>query len=167
DQEVDARRQRGEDLGMRQRRALGVARLLVEIEAEAVSAFQPQLAGGEGAEAQLRSLQVSKDADRSARRFLQCADGLDSPLVVAALAMAEIEPEDVDAGMEQSGDDLRCRGRRTERGNDLGAALTTHVLFPRWAIARPEHQDGAEIVNICSRRPGDDEIPQRLERAVP
>jgi hypothetical protein len=45
-------------------------------------------------------LQVGKDADRPPGLFLQRADDLHARQMAAALAMAEIKAEDVDAGME-------------------------------------------------------------------
>ena len=62
---------------------------------------------------------------------------------------------------------LGVGARRAERGDDLGAALTAHVLFllARWRPWR-RHQDGAEIVDIGQGRPGHDEIAERREKAV-
>jgi hypothetical protein len=78
----------------------------------------------------LRSLQIGQNADRPAGLLLEGADGVDARLMVGALAMAEIEAEDIDAGVEQRGDGFRCRARGAERGDDFGAALTAHVSCP-------------------------------------
>jgi len=42
-------------------------------------------------------------------------------------AMAEVEPEDVDARLEQRADLVGGRARRTQRGDDLSAPLAPQV----------------------------------------
>ena len=74
----------------------------------------------EGADAQLRALQVEQDADRPADLLLDRADHLGRARVVLVRAVAEIEAEDVDAGLEQRLDPLVRRGGGPERGDDLG-----------------------------------------------
>ena len=65
EQERVARLDRGEDLGMRQVYAAEPADRLAADEAQHVAFGQPDRAGLELADAELRALQVDQDADRS------------------------------------------------------------------------------------------------------
>ena len=65
---------RGEDLRMRQIDARRVARRRIGVEHEAVAVLHLHRAAGEGAEPQLRPLQIDQDADRAAGVALDAAD---------------------------------------------------------------------------------------------
>ena len=54
--------------------------------------------------AQLWALQIDQDADRPAGLRLDLADGVEPRAVIVMGAMAEIEPEDIGAGIEQRAD---------------------------------------------------------------
>ena len=62
---------------------------------------------GKSAQAELRSLQVSKDADWPPRRTLYPPDRRKKRTVILMRAMAEIEPENIDARLEQRADPIR------------------------------------------------------------
>jgi hypothetical protein len=119
-----------EDLRMRQLGARGIARLVVEIEAEGPTGLQLHRAAGEGADPQLRPLQVHQDADRAFVFLLDLADEVIALLVIRVGSVAEIEAEDVGAGLEQRGNLFARRAGRPECGQDLGFALTSH----RWLL---------------------------------
>jgi hypothetical protein len=125
-QQVTAWRERGEDLGVRQPRPTQVAGPVVEVEAEGRPGLQPDRAGGEGSDPELRALQVEQHADRPAHRPLHVADRLEPGSVVVVAAVAEVQPEHVGPGLEQAADRLRRRTRRPERGDDLGVAVASH-----------------------------------------
>src|SRR6185312_6892325 len=126
EQNLGALFQRGENLGMRQRRAMRVTRRGVQIEAEFLSELQRDLALGEFAEPQFRPLQIGHHPDRPLDLLLERANAEEARLVVGALAVAEIEPEDIDAGFEQRGDLAGRAARRAQGRDDLGAALASH-----------------------------------------
>ena len=107
------RLERGEDLRMRQCGARLVARLVaVEVEPERCSRFELDRPVGEGANAQLRALQIEQHADRPAQIALDRADDVQTLLVVVVRSVAEVEPEDVGAGVEQRFDGFAIRARR-------------------------------------------------------
>src|SRR5437016_1724811 len=97
---------------MGQGRARRVSRPLVEVEAEPSARRDRHRAAGEGAEAQLRSLQIGHDADRPSYRALDRANGGDALAVILLAPVAEIEPENVDAGMIERADHILARTRR-------------------------------------------------------
>ena len=66
DQQLHARCQRREDLGVRQRHPLGAARRRVEVEPHPIADGERQRPSGQPADAQLGALQVRQDADRPA-----------------------------------------------------------------------------------------------------
>ncbi len=77
---------------------------------------------------------------------LGVADGLVGGGVVLVAAMAEVEAEDVDAGVGEGADALLGRARRAEGGHDLGAAVASHV-----AVSSPS-RPGAFPTALRSRR---------------
>ena len=126
DEELVARLQRGEDLGMRQRRPRLVAGFVVEVEPEIGAGRESHPATGEIAEPELRALQIGEDADRSPGFGLDAADVGEERAVIVVRAVAEIAAEDVDPGIEQGAQPRRARTRRTQRRDDFGAALPPH-----------------------------------------
>ncbi len=77
EEDAVARLERAEDLGMRQEDALRVAGALVRIENEAAALLQHRGIAAEGADPELRPLQVGEDADRPPGARLDLADGAD------------------------------------------------------------------------------------------
>ena len=125
-QQQGARFERGEDLGVGQRRAHLVAGQPVEVEAEALPGRQLGLAAGDLADPQLGPLQVEQHADRPVRRRLQLADDGVARLVVVVRAVAEVEPEHVGPGLEQRLDGGGVRGGGAQGRDDLGVAASSH-----------------------------------------
>ena len=128
-QQLGALGQRGENLGVGQRRALGGAHLGRQIEAEMRAAFQMDLAAFELAHAQLGTLQVGQHGDGAAHPALQLADGVVAGLMIGIGAVAEVQPEHVGSGDEQALDRLRGGRGRPQRGDDLRVSCSTHRGF--------------------------------------
>src|SRR5262249_35243791 len=121
--------------GMGHRRTAAVAGRRVEVEAEAIAGLELDRSGGEGAEPELRPLQVGEDADRPPGLLLERADRVDALPVVVVRAVAEVEPEHVDAGAEQGLDALRRRACGPEGRDDLRAVNAAHgtpACFAEW-----------------------------------
>ena len=86
---------------------------------------------GEGAEAQLWPLQIGQDADRAPGIASRPAgSSSNAGAVIVLRAMAEIEAEHVDAGIEQRADALVGRAGGPEGRDDLCAASAPHVDLP-------------------------------------
>jgi hypothetical protein len=71
---------------------------------------------------------MGRPASRSTSRI--CASRC---LVLLVRAVAEVQAEHVDTGVEQRPDHVLVRARRTERGDDLCVTLTSlrsHALVP-------------------------------------
>jgi hypothetical protein len=83
------------------------------------------LAAFKGADADFRPLQVGEHADGSACLLLSGADGGEAARMIVAPAMAEVEPEAVDAGLDEHGEPLRRIARGAHSGDDL-AVTGTH-----------------------------------------
>ena len=112
-----------DDLGMRQAHAMLVARRLVEVEPQPRAVLEHHVAGGEGADPELRALQVGEHADRAADLLLETADRIEAGRVVGVRAVREVQPEHVDAGDEQPLDHLGRGRARPDGGNDAGAPV--------------------------------------------
>ena len=119
-------------------RAVPVAGRRIEIEAEPVAGGELDRAVGEIAEPQLRTLQIGENADRPSGLRLDAADVLEQRALLVVAAMAEIQPENVDPGVEQRAQPLAAGARRADRRDDLGAAQAPPGLpGGRLAAARP------------------------------
>ena len=59
---------------------------------------------------------------------LDRADQIVALFVILARAMAEVEAEHIGSGFEQAADHLWAGARWSERGDDLGVAMSTHVF---------------------------------------
>ena len=116
-----AGRERTQDFRMRQIDARGSAERRVAVESEGVALVQVDGAAGEGAEPQLRSLQIDEDADRAAGLFLERADHRHPLAHDVMRGMAHVDAEDVGAGGEQVGDGLAVARGGAEGGDDLDA----------------------------------------------
>ena len=118
-----------EDLWMRQEYAGRAARLLVGVEAEGGALGEGDALALEGAEAELRPLQVGQDADRPAELGLGRAHGGVQLLHHVVRRVAHIDAEYVDARLEEALDHLRGVRRRTECGDDLDAPAASHLAL--------------------------------------
>jgi putative ABC transport system substrate-binding protein len=119
EQQIGARRQGRENLRMRQRHALPVSRHSLQIEPEPVSGAQFNRAIRKRADAQLRPLQIHHDSDRTAHISLDVPDRLKTLPVILVISMAEIQPEHIDACVEQGSDHRRRRTGRSKRSDDF------------------------------------------------
>jgi hypothetical protein len=115
-----------EDLGVRERRTVFIARLATKIEMEACAGGEFDTTLGESSKPEFWSLQVGKDADRPACHALNPPDRFKSGAMIFSRAMAEIEPEYVDASLEECGDPFRGGTCWAQRRNDLGATPAPH-----------------------------------------
>ena len=129
------------NLRMGQTNTLCVAGLAVAVQPEDIAGMQVHLAVFEGADAQLRSLQVHENADGIAALCLHGADDLVIAPVIFVTAMREVEPKNVCARIVKRGNGLgRSRGR-TQGRNDLDLACVAHgptaflLLVPAALIA--------------------------------
>ena len=128
EQERMARLDGGEDLGVRQVRALGVAGRGIIIEDENLAIGERGRTGCEAADPELGPLKVDQNADRAAVLALDVADRRHELAHAVVGGVTHIDAEDVGAGLEQVCDDAAVRGRRTEGRDDLGATQTSHQL---------------------------------------
>ena len=110
---------------MGQRRPQRVAFHRRHVQPEALAGLEIGAAARQFADAQLRSLQVHHDADRPPRVGLDLPEGREALAMIGMGAMAEIQAKDIGAGIEQRADDRRRCARRSQRGHDLGLALSS------------------------------------------
>src|SRR3546814_9774703 len=108
---------------MRQRRALVVARRLIEIEAKALACRQHRFAVLQLADAQLGPLHVGEDADRPLQLVLDRADGLIALSMVVVRAVAEVEAEHIGAGAKELADHLLAGAGGAERSEEHTSEL--------------------------------------------
>ena len=73
----------------------------LQIEPEAVSRAQFDGAAGKSPDAQFGTLQIHHDSDRTADISFNIPDRLKARPVILVVAMAEIQTEHIDAGVEQ------------------------------------------------------------------
>jgi len=64
-------------------------------------------------------LQIHHDSDRTADISLDVPDRLKTPPVILVISMAEIQPEHIDAGVEQGSDHRRGRTGGSKRSDDF------------------------------------------------
>ena len=114
--------EQAEQFGMRQFDAGLVAGFGIAVEREMARMADHRLPVLELADAQLGTLQVGEDRDRAAELFLQRADRLDRLRMVGMFAMAHIDAEGVDPGLEQAGEHFGRPACRTDGGEDLDLA---------------------------------------------
>ena len=69
------------------------------------------------------ALQVGHHADGAAGLGLDLAQDGHADRVILGAAVAEVQPEHVHAGMEQAAEGIAVAAGRTQRGDDLGAAV--------------------------------------------
>ncbi|MNZ95009.1 hypothetical protein D3C78_1141340 [compost metagenome] len=112
EQQAHARLQRRDDLRVGQVDPPRIARCGIEVEPQGLAALEIDLACGEAADPQLRPLQVHQHADRLAQLALHLTHPLVAQGMVGMLAVAEVEAEQVDAGLYQPADIFAAAGRR-------------------------------------------------------
>ena len=136
EQEVGADGGGADDLRVGELDAGAVAGDGGQVQPEALAGLELDAAAAEAADAELRALDVGEDADRAAGLLLECADEGDAGAVVVVGAVAEVDAEDVGAGVEQAAQHVRGGGGGAEGGDDAGAAVTPEVgaagLRLRW-----------------------------------
>jgi hypothetical protein len=112
---------------MGQQHPAGTSRALgVEIQAKRLVLAELDWAAREGADAQLRTLQVEQHADGAPALALHLANDFHAALVILVLAVAEIQAEDVGAGIEEGLYGLEVIAGRPEGGDDLGMLAWPH-----------------------------------------
>ncbi|MNQ86626.1 hypothetical protein D3C85_1018250 [compost metagenome] len=130
-QQVHARLQGFDDLGVGQVDPARVARGGVQVQAEGLAALEVDLAIGETAHTQFRPLQVHEDADGVVQLALHLAHPLVALGVVGVFAVAEVQAEQVDAGLHQLADVVDAFDRRTEGGEDFYFLVRRHFQGSR------------------------------------
>ncbi len=111
---------------MRQLNPLVGARCVLEVKCQFVAGTDLDSVLGKLANAQFRPLQIGQNANRAATCFFQRPDKPMAFAVIRVTTVTEIEPEDIDTGVENLGYFRSGRGSRTESGEDLGLAFTVH-----------------------------------------
>ena len=115
-----------EEFRMGQRRPPAIARRVREVEPIGLSGDEFRRAAHQLADAQLGPLQIGEDADRTAEFRPQPADRLDPGRMLVVGAVAEVEPEDIRARLEQGADHFGRIARRPQRSHDLRVAMAAH-----------------------------------------
>ena len=96
-------------------------------EADLLAFFEDARAARQRAETDFRALQIDQDTDGAAGLgFLRAHRGMQLAQHGVA-GVAHVDAEDVDAGLEQRADLGGGRGRRAQRGDDLGRAAASHA----------------------------------------
>jgi hypothetical protein len=90
------------------------------------------LAAFEHPNADLRALEVSEDADGRAGLFFGGADRCHAAGMIFAGAMAEVQPEAIDASLNEHGQPLRRITGRAHRGDDLTIACAHAFSVGQW-----------------------------------
>ncbi len=99
--------------------------------------MQLHLAVSEFADTQFRPLQIHQNAQRVVELTLDFADPLIALGVVGVIAVAEVQAEDVDPGLDQLADVIDTVDRRAEGGEDFDLFIRRHDLqFSRIRMAR-------------------------------
>src|SRR5262245_58849210 len=127
---------------MGQPHARAVAGTILQIETKGLAALDLRFAAAQLADADLGTLQIHQDADRPARLFLDLADQGMARAVILVGAMAQIEPENIDTGMEQGEELLAGRAGGPQGGDNLGQAFTSHARNSTFGFMT------AEIVSV-------------------
>ncbi len=122
--------ERREDFRMGQLDARRIAGLGRAVEDEALAERQVDGRLGEGADAQLGSLQVDEDADRVAFLGLDRADGRHQLAHEVVAGVAHVDAEHVRARAEQLRDHRLVGRGGSEGGEDLGPPRPPHVSRP-------------------------------------
>src|SRR4029453_7139809 len=88
----------------------------------------------EVAQAELGPRQVAHDPDLAPSLLADLSDAPNVLGLVLRRPVGEVEPEDVDPGLEQLTEHLGLPARRAERGDDLGATGGGHQLWPEGRV---------------------------------
>src|SRR5690606_37347003 len=111
---------------MRQVHATGVAGLLVIVQNELLADLKRHLLVREGTHAQLRTLKISQNGDRSFDATLHVADATHQLAHGVVICVAHVDAEDVCASLIELFDHSLVGGRWTESCYDLYLATTLH-----------------------------------------
>src|SRR3954467_13353566 len=108
DEQLNAGRERREDLWVGQRNPIAGPWGRVEVEADPITFLQRDWPLGQAADPQFRPLQVGEDRDGPPGLSFDRADDVVARLVLRVAAVAEVEAEHVRSGLEQRPDHLRA-----------------------------------------------------------
>ncbi len=138
-QQVHARLQRRDNLGMGQVDPALIARGRVQVQAQRLAAHQLHFALGKAPDPQFRPLQVHEDAQRVVELALHLANPLVALGVVGMLAVAEVQPEDIHPGFHQLADVIDAVSGRAEGGEDFDFLVRRHVWQSQESGWRASH----------------------------
>src|SRR6185369_14939435 len=120
EEELDTWGKRLEHFGVGQGHAGVVAgRSGVAIQPERCAGGQLDTASREGADPQLRPLQVDQHSDRASGFLFKLADDRVALCVVLVRAVTEVQAEDVSPRLEELADGVRARARWSKGGDDF------------------------------------------------
>ncbi len=111
---------------MRQIHAAAVARCRVQIQAKGLVALQADLAFGKAADPEFGPLQVHEDADRLVQLAFDLANPGEALGVVAVLAVAEVQAEQVDSRLDQGAYIVNAASGGAEGGKNLDLLIGFH-----------------------------------------
>ena len=103
-----------------------VAFALRQRELKGLSGLKGDRARAEDADTKFRSLQIGQNGDRAAGFHLKGANIIKPRFVFGVVAVAEIQAENVGAGLEQSGDHLGRRTCRAQSGDNFCVSEASH-----------------------------------------
>ena len=126
EQQQHARPQGLEDFGVRHLHPRLVAGRGIEIKPHPMSRLDRDFDVLETAQAKLGSLQVGEHAQRPLQGEFGPAHSLQRRCVVVMRSVAEVQPEDVDAGLGQGLDHARRPAGRSQGRNNTAASCSVH-----------------------------------------
>ncbi len=103
-----------------------VARLFIVVECESLACNERNLGILELANAQLRTLKVSQNSDRTAKFLFYITNALNKRTHRVMIGMTHVDTEDVCTGFKKLTDDGFLAGRRAECGENLDLAVALH-----------------------------------------
>src|SRR5204862_8037189 len=142
----------------------GARPVAIEGEAKPRTVHELHRAVSEGAQSQLRTVEVQQHADRSIEVGLDRADQREPLLVVGMRAVAEVQSEHVGAGANQRLDGGAIRARGAEGGDDLGVAGALHQVPP---VERPSMTMALKSFTLVSVGPVTTESPSASKKPWP
>ncbi len=132
DQQAMAGLDRFENFRMRQEDARVVAGRILIVERKRLAGLEIDLALGKLADAQLGTLQVSENADRTTTAAFDGANALDQRAHQIMAGMAHVDAEQVCPGLMKLLDHLLGGGSRTERCEDFDFSVSSHQFWLSW-----------------------------------
>ena len=117
---------------MRQVNTCVVAGDILIVERESLAGLQIDLGLGKLADAQLGTLQVSENTDRTATASFNGANTLDQRAHDIMAGMAHVDAEQVRPGLMKLLNHFLRRGSRTERCEDFDFSVASHQFWLSW-----------------------------------